>query len=101
MDPEARRFMWSVISTVSNLKKQASIILTTHSMEEAEALSNKLGIMVEGNLKCIGAPQSLKEKYGNGYEVEIKIKIPTKQNLLEISKLKSIEKLSEVVPKDK
>ena len=41
-------------------------------MEEAEALSNKLAIMAEGRLKCIGAPQSLKHKYGNGYEIEIK-----------------------------
>lgn len=72
MDPEARKFMWNVIATVSKVKKQASIILTTHSMDEAEALSNKIAIMVEGNLKCIGAPQSLKSKYGNGYEIEIK-----------------------------
>lgn len=48
MDPQARRFMWKVISNVATLKKQSSIILTTHSMEEAEALSTKMGIMVNG-----------------------------------------------------
>lgn len=48
MDPQARRFMWNVISNVATLKKQSSIILTTHSMEEAEALSTKMGIMVNG-----------------------------------------------------
>jgi ATP-binding cassette subfamily A (ABC1) protein 3 len=50
MDPEARRFMWDVISNVATKRKEASIILTTHSMEEAEALSTKLTIMVEGQL---------------------------------------------------
>lgn len=55
MDPEARRFMWDVISRISTERKRSSIILTTHSMEEAEALSTKIGIMVDGELKCIGS----------------------------------------------
>lgn len=54
MDPEARRFMWTVISNISAKRKYSSIILTTHSMEEAEALSTRLTIMVKGTLKCIG-----------------------------------------------
>jgi len=101
MDPEARRFMWSVISTISSVKKEASVILTTHSMDEAEALSNKLGIMVEGKLKCIGAPQSLKNKYGDGYEIEIKLKIPNKQELLKMHGSDSIEDLALAVHRDK
>lgn len=48
MDPGARRFMWDVISRISTLRKRSSIILTTHSMEEAEALSTKIAIMVRG-----------------------------------------------------
>ena len=64
MDPQARRFMWKVISDVATLKKQSTVILTTHSMEEAEALSTRLGIMVKGNFKCIGTTQHLKSKYG-------------------------------------
>lgn len=55
MDPEARRFMWDVISRISTERKRSSIILTTHSMEEAEALSTKIGIMVDGELKCLGS----------------------------------------------
>merc|ERR1712194_61882 len=97
MDPEARRFMWSLISNVSSVKKQASIILTTHSLEEAEGLSNKLGIMVEGNLKCIGAPQALKTKYGNGYEVEVKLQNPTKAMLLEFSGKKDLADLGQII----
>jgi len=46
MDPKAKRFMWQIISKISTLRKQSAVILTTHSMEEAEALSTKLGIMV-------------------------------------------------------
>ena len=73
MDPKARRFMWKIISRIASEKKQSTIILTTHSMEEAEALSTKLGIMVNGNFKCIGTPQHIKSKYGEGYEIEIKV----------------------------
>jgi ATP-binding cassette subfamily A (ABC1) protein 3 len=73
MDPESRRFMWNVISKVSTKRKKSSIILTTHSMEEAEALSNKLAIMVDGSLQCIGSVQHIKSKFGGGYEVEVKL----------------------------
>lgn len=42
-------------------------------MEEAEALSTKLAIMVEGTIKCIGPVQRLKTKYGKGFEIETKL----------------------------
>lgn len=75
MDPQARRFMWSVVSALRQKKKKASVILTTHSMEEAEALSTKLGIMVKGGIfKCMGSCQHIKNKYSTGYEIEVKIK---------------------------
>lgn len=50
MDPEARRFMWDIVSKITTKRKLSSIILTTHSMEEAEALATKMGIMVNGEL---------------------------------------------------
>lgn len=43
-------------------------------MEEAEALCTKMGIMVAGQFKCFGSSQHIKDKYGTGYEIEIKIK---------------------------
>ena len=64
MDPKARRFMWNVINRISTLRKQSSVILTTHSMEEAEALSTKMCIMVNGTMKCLGSVQHIKNKYG-------------------------------------
>jgi len=56
MDPEARRFMWRVVGQIAS-DKTSAVILTTHSMEEAEALSTKMGIMVKGGIfKCFGTP---------------------------------------------
>lgn len=81
MDPKARRFMWKVISRVATEKKNATVILTTHSMEEAEALSSRLGIMVKGNFKCIGTPQHIKTKYGEGFEIEVKLQPFTREQV--------------------
>jgi ATP-binding cassette subfamily A (ABC1) protein 3 len=86
MDPEARRFMWSVVGKISTEKKHSSVVLTTHSMEEAEALSTKLAIMVEGSIECIGPVQTLKSKYGKGFEVEVKIDVPTKDEVAQMER---------------
>ena len=73
MDPEARRFMWSVIHKISIRKKKSSVIMTTHSMEEAETLCQRIGILVNGQFKCLGSSNYLKEKYGFGYEINLHI----------------------------
>ena len=67
-------------------RKESTVILTTHAMEEAEALSTRLGIMVNGNFKCIGTPQHIKSKYGKGFEIEVKLKILRKEEVGEIKK---------------
>ena len=57
-------------------------MMTTHSMEEAEALSTKMGIMVKGGIfECFGSAQHLKSKYSNGYVIELKIKQIEEQHL--------------------
>ena len=85
MDPEARRFMWQVIAGFSQKRKQCAVILTTHSMEEAEALSTKVGIMVKGGIfKCFGSVQHIKNKFGTGYEIELKIRKPTPADIQSI-----------------
>jgi len=82
MDPEARRFMWQVVASISQRDKNSAVILTTHSMEEAEALSTKMGIMVRGGIfKCFGSSQHIKSKFGTGYEIEIKIRKPNYSEL--------------------
>lgn len=72
MDPIAKRFMWEVISRLSTRQGKTAVILTTHSMNEAQALCTRIGIMVGGRLRCIGSPQHLKNRYGNHLELEIK-----------------------------
>jgi ATP-binding cassette subfamily A (ABC1) protein 3 len=74
MDPKARRFMWEIIAKISTRGKNSAVILTTHSMEEAEALSTSMGIMVDGQFKCFGSKQQIKNKFGTGYQVEIKFR---------------------------
>lgn len=84
MDPEARRFMWSVVAKISQRDKNSAVILTTHSMEEAEALCTKMGIMVRGGIfKCFGSTQHIKNKFGTGYEIEVKIRRPNYDELIE------------------
>jgi ABC-type multidrug transport system ATPase subunit len=68
MDPVARRFMWRFISETMAGRV---VVLTTHSMEECESLCNRIGIMVDGGLSCIGTPQHLKNKFGKGYQLDI------------------------------
>ncbi|KFK39851.1 hypothetical protein AALP_AA3G296400 [Arabis alpina] len=64
LDPASRMNLWTVIKRA---KKRTAIILTTHSMEEAEFLCDRLGIFVDGRLKCIGNPKELKGRYGGSY----------------------------------
>ena len=56
-------------------------------MEEAEALSTKLGIMVRGGVfRCMGSSQHIKNKFGVGYEVEIKVRKASYQDLEELAR---------------
>ena len=68
LDPVAKRNMWDLIKQVS---KNRSVVLTTHSMEEAEALCTRVGIMDHGQVLCLGSVQHLKSKYVHGYMVDI------------------------------
>lgn len=61
LDVLARRELWSIIS---KLKGRITIILTTHYLEEAEALSDRIAIMTDGNIKALGTAQELKDSAG-------------------------------------
>ena len=74
MDPEARRFMWSIIHKTSLKSKKSSIVMTTHSMDEAETLCRRMGIMVNGEFVCLGKANQIKERYGYGYEIDLRVK---------------------------
>ena len=68
LDPETKRAMWSLIDIA---KAGRSIVLTTHSMEEADALCGRIGIMAYGSLRCLGPSLHLKRKFGDGFRVEV------------------------------
>jgi len=79
MDPEARRFMWSIIHKMSTKGKKSSVIMTTHSMDEAETLCKRMGIMVNGEFVCLGKANEIKNKYGYGFELNLRIKPMTEE----------------------
>ena len=70
MDPGARKFMWNIIKKAR--ETGMTIVLSSHSMEECEALCDKLGIMLNGQLQCLGTIPEIKSKYGDGYRLVIK-----------------------------
>lgn len=81
MDPVARRFMWEVISDIVIKREKCSLILTTHSMEECEALCTRIGIMVGGVMRCLGSAQRLRSRYGHGYQIEFGFVIPSQNQI--------------------
>uniref|UniRef100_A0A4W5LU81 ATP binding cassette subfamily A member 4 n=1 Tax=Hucho hucho TaxID=62062 RepID=A0A4W5LU81_9TELE len=75
MDPHSRRFLWNSIMSV--IQDGRAVVLTSHSMEECEALCTRLAIMVNGTFQCLGTIQHLKYKFGDGYVVTMKIQAST------------------------
>ncbi|XP_056205858.1 ATP-binding cassette sub-family A member 10-like isoform X1 [Falco biarmicus] len=80
-DPSGQRCVWKTIRAALKTKESGAI-LTTHYMEEAEAVCDRVAIMVSGQLRCIGSIQYLKNKFGKGYLLEIKVKDPEHTDLL-------------------
>lgn len=70
LDPENKRQIWDILS---NCKEGKCMILTTHLMEEAEVLSSRIGIIVHGNLTCLGTQYKLKKVYGKGFKLVINL----------------------------
>lgn len=61
LDVIARHELWE---NIRSLKGKVTIVLTTHYMEEAEALSDRIGIMKDGSLLAVGTPEELKRRAG-------------------------------------
>jgi ATP-binding cassette subfamily A (ABC1) protein 3 len=68
MDTSARRFIWEMLK---NYKSGRIVVLTTHFMDEADFLGDRIGIMGEGKLICCGSSVFLKNKFGVGYNLTI------------------------------
>ncbi|KAL1503435.1 hypothetical protein AB1Y20_011923 [Prymnesium parvum] len=72
MDAASKRFLWTVIRRRT---ANCCTVLTTHSMEECEALCGRIGVMVDGSLRCLGPIQTLKTLYGQGYKIDLRLDV--------------------------
>jgi ABC-type multidrug transport system ATPase subunit len=70
MDPGTRRFLWSFLQAT---RVGRAVILTTHSMEEADALCDRIGIMVAGGLRAVGSSQELKSSHGAYFSLVVRL----------------------------
>ncbi len=61
MDPEARRQTWDLLQSQ---REGRTIVLSTHFMDEADLLGDRIAIMAEGVIQCVGSSLFLKKKYG-------------------------------------
>lgn len=66
MDPSARRFTWDILQ---RYRSGRTILLTTHFMDEADVLGDRIAIMADGKIQCCGSSLFLKNKYGVGYHI--------------------------------
>lgn len=96
MDLGARRALQDMLI---NYKQDRIILLTTHYMDEADILGDRIGIVAQGKVLCLGSSLFLKNRYGAGFKITLvkKFKQPNKlvQSYLE-SKFGRVQKLSEV-----
>ena len=96
MDLTARRKLWNMLK---NYKNNRIVILTTHYMDEADILGDRIGIMAEGQLICLGSSLFLKNRFGVGYNLTMvkDNKEPNKKvGEFLTQKLGDVKKLSEV-----
>ena len=68
VDPFARRGIWDLLL---KYKSKRTIILSTHHMDEADVLGNRIAIISQGELKCVGSPIWLRTQFGGGYYLSI------------------------------
>ncbi|KAJ8352847.1 hypothetical protein SKAU_G00243230 [Synaphobranchus kaupii] len=69
MDPRTKRHLWRIIS--EEVRGKCAVVLTSHSMEECEALCTRLAIMVKGQFRCLGSLQHIKNRFGSGFTVKM------------------------------
>jgi ABC-type multidrug transport system ATPase subunit len=80
MDPKSRRAMWDLISSTMGGR---AVILTTHVMEECEALCGRVGIMVGGRLRCLGSPAHLKAVHGANFQLDLNVPVGEQQDIFQ------------------
>ena len=95
LDPQSRRILWDYINDEKS--KGNTIILTTHLMDEADALSDRIAIIDYGKLLKLDTPDNLKSSIGAGDILEITLKNKIAEN---IESLKKLTYINNIVQKD-
>ncbi|ORZ30180.1 hypothetical protein BCR44DRAFT_1418302 [Catenaria anguillulae PL171] len=82
VDIATRRTIWSM---VQRLNKHMSVLLVTHDMDEAERLSQRAGIMINGSLVCLGSASRLKSLFGSAYMLKMQFAYATPTQVIDQS----------------
>jgi len=89
LDPQGRRMMWKLVQDIRNQGK--TVFLTTHYMEEAEQLCNRVAIIDRGNIIALDTPENLIRSLGVDSRIIFSVKEP-----FEIEHLKKLKRVSRV-----
>ena len=92
LDPQSRRILWDYIN--GEKEKGNTIILTTHLMDEADTLSDRVAILDNGKLLKLDTPNNLKSSIGTGDILEIKLKNNIENTIYELKKLTYIKNIT-------
>ena len=97
LDPQSRLLLWDFIRSLRD-EEGKTIVLTTHIMEEADALSNRIAIIDHGKLLLLDTPENLKKTIGRGDIVEIQLAnaMVNKQVITLIKSLDGIDEVKEL-----
>lgn len=74
VDPVGKHQLWAFVARAA--ARGAAVVMTTHSMEDVEATCTRIGIMVDGRLRCLGTAQELRNAHGAGFTVEMRLPPP-------------------------
>jgi ABC-type multidrug transport system ATPase subunit len=86
MDPISRRHVWDIIEAS---KEGRAIVLTTHSMEEADILGDRVAIMARGRVRAIGSTLRLKQRFGSGYQLSVSVLPPHRLAAVEAARVEA------------
>jgi ABC-type multidrug transport system ATPase subunit len=81
LDPANRFGVWKLIQTIQQ-SGNSTMVITTHSMTEADTLCSRIGIMAGGRMRVLGSQVTLKNKYGEGFKLTIQLPISVQSNSL-------------------
>lgn len=101
IDPATKHSIWNFLLQTS-ASKERSVVLTTHSMEEADALCSRLAIMVQASIRTAGTPENLKLLYGGGLVATLTVETTRNEQPFEYAEtiMKDIHEESKCIYRD-